>query len=436
MKDIRTQRGIYTNTILTNSLYIIVISGLLGLSTSCIKVFENEKDLDNNIGANSRILSSKNTYNDILDTEPIIKVLLLKGVKKFNMTISSSFELFFSENNQPSNPTHVSLWQNKTRHLIKKYSKLPNSSVKLDNSHIFVGNEKFERKTMEFVPKNNAYIEINKVRYQGTIRIIPEANGTFLVIEETEIEKFLSGVLGSEMPLSWNTDTLFAQAVAARTFTMYKKKKHEFDTYHINRLDLAYNGISNINLKAENIVEKSKGVIMVHDRKIFPGYFHSTCGGHTEDVYHIFKRKSIKPLSGVPCGYCKFSKHFRWKTDINKKEISKRVYGPNSKYSSSISIKPINLGPGGHAANIEIRNSKNKKTIDANNFRLLIGANKLKSTAFSTRNNGKSLTISGKGWGHGVGLCQYGSQKMSSLGYKWHEILRHYYPGIDFVTAY
>ena len=207
--------------------------------------------------------------------------------------------------------------------------------------------------------------------------IIPQVNGKFLVIEGTDVENFLLGVIGSEMPASWAKNTLFAQTVAARTYVLYKKKKRDSAMYHINKLDLAYKGTLNENNKTREMVNKSKGIIMVYNWQIFPGYFHSTCGGHTEDVYHTFKEKSIPPLAGVACGYCKSSKYYRWQTDVNKEKLGRKLHRLYKTATPLSSLRPSDLGPGGHAGTIEIRSSSKTKKIDANTFRLLIGPNKL-----------------------------------------------------------
>ena len=369
-------------------------------------------------------------YDEYLETSPQINVLLLKDVKEFSLAISSPFEIF-SLGIPSNNPLSSG-----DRKPLKKYNKLLKSQVTLTNSHILIGKNKFKRRIIVLAVENNDTIEVNNNSYRGTIKIIPQTNGKFLVIEETDVESFLLGVIGSEMPASWTKNTLFAQTVAARTYVLYKKKKRDTDMYHINKLDLAYKGTLNENNKTREIVNKSKGVIMVYNWQIFPGYFHSTCGDHTEDVYHTFKGKSIPPLAGVPCGYCESSKYYRWQADVNKEELKSKLHKFYKTATPFSSLRPSDLGPGGHASTIEIHSSSKTKKIDANTFRLLIGPNKLLSTAFTVKNNGQNLELSGKGWGHGVGLCQYGAQKMGTSGFKWYEILKHYYPKIDLVKIY
>ena len=175
---------------------------------------------------------------------------------------------------------------------------------------------------------------------------------------------------------------------------------------------------------------------MVYNWELFPGYFHSTCGGHTEDINIVFNLRSIPPLSGVDCGYCNKSKYYNWRTNLKKDEIERKLNNAKFKVKKISRIVTEKTGPGGHPSTIKIEHSGGTKRVNANEFRLIVGPNNLRSTAFKVKNNGSSLTFAGSGWGHGVGLCQYGTQGMANSGFKWYDILKHYYPKIDLVKIY
>lgn len=217
---------------------------------------------------------------------------------------------------------------------------------------------------------------------------------------------------------------------------MYKKKVRRDDVYHLDMLELAYKGVAGETPRLNTIVQETRGVVMVYNWNIFPAYFHSTCGGHTEDIKHVFGKESIPPLSGVVCNYCNNSKHSYWSADISKTAIEKKLREANVPVSSISTIKVINPGAGDHGSKVEIASANGSKEMNANDFRLLVGPNHLFSTAFQSRSTGKSITFSGKGWGHGVGLCQYGAQTMAQKGFKWTAIVKHYYPKIELVRVY
>jgi stage II sporulation protein D len=371
-------------------------------------------------------------YDKYLEKPPDVRVLLLENAEKAKIEINSSYVIRRLDNNkiltQGTYLPDSAISVNSGRFQIKPVSS--HSTPKISAPFIEVDGK------IEITTQNGGFIRLNNSKYQGKLLMIPQKAGRFSVLEEINVEDYLPGVIGSEMPAKWPDDAIIAQVIAARTYAVYQKKNNLNAQYHINKLDLAYNGSYKSLPRLTEIVNKSRGIIMVYDWGIFPGYFHSTCGGHTEDVSLVFDLKSIRPLSGARCGYCSKSKYYRWKEVIKKGEIEERLR------NSSINVKEVNgitaegIGPGGHCSTIKVKYSKGEKRINANEFRLMIGPNYLLSTAFKIKDSGNSLIFEGKGWGHGVGLCQYGTQDMAESGFKWFEILKHYYPGTEFVKIY
>ena len=283
---------------------------------------------------------------------------------------------------------------------------------------------------------NKGFVKLNKSKYCGKLILVPKDDDRFSILEEIGIEEYLPGVIEGEMPIKWNDDALQAQVIAARTYAIYKRKINSDALYHINKLDLAYKGSYMNQTKTRGIVDKSRGTVMVYDWQLFPGYFHSTCGGHTEDINLVFNLKSIPPLSGVDCGHCNNSKYYHWKKKLGKNEIENKLNVTKSKVKKIRNITTEEIGPGGHCSTIKIEHAGGTKRVNANDFRLMVGPNNLRSTSFKIKNNGSSFIFEGSGWGHGVGLCQYGTQDMAKSGFKWFDILRHYYPEIDLVKIY
>ena len=358
-------------------------------------------------------------YGPLLDKTPIVRVLLINDAKDAQLAIRGSYQITGSLTN-----------------IIEQGQGLQNATISVTNSSIKIGNKNYDNSELRITSLRDGEIELNKVRYRGEIRILLQFNNKFSVINEIDLESFVAGVLGSEMMPSWNEEALRAQAVTARTYALYKKKKRRDEVYHLDMLELAYRGMAGETTRLNKIVQETKGVVMVYNWNIFPAYFHSTCGGHTEDSNHVFGKDSIPTLSGVVCNYCNNSKYSRWSTDINKSDIEKRLRESNIYVSNINTIKTLAPGVGNHGSRVEIISANGSKEMNANDFRLLVGPNYLYSTAFNSRNNGKSITFSGRGWGHGVGLCQYGAQAMAEKGFKWTAILEYYYPKINLVRVY
>ncbi|MFN3532842.1 MAG: SpoIID/LytB domain-containing protein, partial [Candidatus Brocadia sp.] len=317
-------------------------------------------------------------YGPLLDKTPIVRVLLVNDKREAQLAISGCYQITGSLMN-----------------IIDQGQGLQRCTISVNNGAITIGNKRYDNSELRITSQRDGEIELNNVRYRGEIRILQQFDNKFSVIEETDLESFIAGVLGSEMPPSWEDDALRAQAVTARTYAMYKKKVRRDEAYHLDMLELAYRGATGETARLNKIVQETKGVVMVYNWNIFPAYFHSTCGGHTEDVNHVFGKDSIPPLSGVVCNYCNNSKHSCWSTDISKAEIEKKLREANVYVSNISTVKAINPGAGDHSSKVEITSANGSKEMNANDFRLLVGPNYLFSTAFNSRSNGKSITFTG-----------------------------------------
>ncbi len=370
-------------------------------------------------------------YDNYLKNPPDIRVLLHDNIKEVQIEINQPYSILdFKSNGMLANRANlvksvIYLKSGEFRTRLITSNSIHNASTTFVKAN---GNVS--------ILTNKGFVKLNKSKYCGKLILVPKDDDKFSILEEIGIEEYLPGVIEGEMPIKWKDDALQAQVIAARTYAIYQRKIKSNALYHINKQDLAYKGSYMNQTKTKKIVNKSRGTVMVYDWKLFPGYFHSTCGGHTEDINLVFNLKSIPPLSGVDCGHCNNSKYYHWKKKLGKNEIENKLNVTKSKVKKIRNITTEEIGPGGHCSTIKIEHAGGTKRVNANDFRLLVGSNNLRSTSFKIKNNGSSFIFEGSGWGHGVGLCQYGTQDMAKSGFKWFDILRHYYPKIDLVKIY
>ncbi|MFQ5862524.1 MAG: SpoIID/LytB domain-containing protein [Candidatus Brocadiales bacterium] len=309
---------------------------------------------------------------------------------------------------------------------------LEETKASFHGAELILGGERFRTAGVKVVSRRDGAVELNGVRYRGEVSLVEGPSNQLKAVNRLNIEGYIQGVLGSEMPGYWGKEALMAQAICARTYALYRKIVQK----DLNSLHLAYRGTAKESWRLNKIVAETRGIVMFYEGKMFSAYFHSTCGGRTEDAAHVFGDKGILPLSGVKCGFCDRSRYYRWEVDIGKADLEKKLGKAYPGLKGLSSVVPVSLGPGGHSATVRIRHTKGDLKIGANEFRLLVGPNTIFSTAFSTQDQGRMIRFTGSGWGHGVGLCQYGAQKMAEEGYQWFEILKHYYPGVEFVKVY
>ena len=355
----------------------------------------------------------------IADKESAVRVLIVGSAQDVLLAVNGSYQIADNSSN-----------------ILDQGQFLTKSKVSVNYGGIRIGGKCYNVSELRIKSIHDGAIEINNVQYRGGVSLSQQPDNKLSVIEDLEIEDFVTGVVGSEMPHLWNDEAHCAQAVTVRTYTMYKKKARCSEKYQLDMQDLAYRGMAGESPRLSSIVQKTKGLVMTYNGNIFPAYFHSTCGGHTEDVSHVFADESIPPLSGVVCKYCSNSKYSKWKRDISKSVIERKLREANVAVSNIRSIKTLDTGYGNHGSKVEIVFAGGSKEMGANDFRLLIGPNILCSTAFSAKCSGKNITFSGNGWGHGVGLCQHGAQTMAKKGFKWSDIINYYYPKNELKRVY
>ncbi|HLD50166.1 MAG TPA: hypothetical protein VJC08_03120, partial [bacterium] len=161
------------------------------------------------------------------------------------------------------------------------------------------------------------------------------------------------------------------------------------------------------------------------------------CGGATTRAEHVWNVKPHPSLRGVNCTFCQSSQHYRWKTEFTRTQIEKKLRKNGFPARSGIQdIKPLDFDTTGRAGNFEILfRSGEKIKIQSNDFRLWLDQLKLRSTwIYLIERQGDKFIFRGKGWGHGVGLCQYGMKALAELGYAYPDILKYYYPGAEMIN--
>ena len=309
---------------------------------------------------------------------------------------------------------------------------LPSTPVILNQGQLTFGGVRLGVDGVRVVAQVDGTLELEGTPYRGEICLLKDPKEGLTAIERLDVESYILGVLGSEMPNNWEPEALKAQAITARTFALYLKG----NGVNLSSLHLAYKGTTKETPALKRILIQTRGVVMLYKKDLFPAYFHSTCGGHTEDATLVFGKDGIPPLKGVKCDYCKDSKYYQWSREISKQELEKDIRKAYPSLKEIWEVRPLERGPGRHASQVEIRYASGSYRMNANEFRLLVGSSHLLSTAFEVADKGKAIKFSGSGWGHGVGLCQHGAETMAKNGSTWQEILKKYYPGVEFVKIY
>jgi stage II sporulation protein D len=332
------------------------------------------------------------------------------------------------------------------------------TKIELQNSRITIAGQPFMGSILSVCPDVPHIFSINGDEYRGKLEIIINPDGnSFDVINFIPLEPYLAGVVGAEMPDYWEPEALKAQAIAARTYCLYIKKRFgENRNWDISKTQAnqVYAGVKAESAQIWDVINKTYGQVLVcrhHDgnEDIFPTYYSSVCGGHTENSEHVFG-DSFEPLAGVVCPYCKDVAKltfFFWPmAQIDKTTITNRLFQRYPKLKRLGEITDIlpseqsEYGTFSRLTKIKIAGSTGQSDfLRAEDFRLAIDptGRQLKSTScLIIKWDGKWAFLAGKGWGHGVGMCQHGAEGLARDGKTASQILQYYYPGSTIVTVY
>ncbi|NQU95147.1 MAG: SpoIID/LytB domain-containing protein [Candidatus Omnitrophica bacterium] len=293
-----------------------------------------------------------------------------------------------------------------------------------------LGVQEFKIYGIRIIPEKDATIYLNRKPFRGIVDIIRTEKFKLLVVNHVDIEKYLYGVLHHETPYYWPAETLKAQAVAARTFAMHRKEIMREKDYDLTSdiYSQVYGGRAGERRSTRKAVDRTRGKILTYKGKVLPAYYHSMCAGHTESAKIVFNM-SLPPLRGVSCPYCKGAPHMQWKKSFSYKQIEKKLNNYGIALNGVNFIVEGKRDASGRLESVKVRHKKGTETIKAYKFRLALGPNKLRSTNFTIRITSKGVVFNGKGWGHGVGMCQWGAFGMGKRRFNYKQILEFYYPG-------
>ena len=335
------------------------------------------------------------------------------------------------------------------------------------------------------------YIDVNNKQYRGNIDIHLTHGKTGLTIVNTlPVEQYLGGVIANEMPPSWPIEALKAQTVAARTYALYNLNKHQGDEYDVCATTdcQVYGGRDSETPQVIKAVGDTSGQVIMSQGKMIPAYFHSSSGGYTENSENVWG--TYQPYLRGVVDYDQNSPQYKWEKKLSPNELNTAIYKAGYTIGiikaielTPLTSKPMNIaerGVSGRVNNIQLIGSTGNAQLTGEQLRKILS---LKSTLFDvavmapgqqvandgiTNRTGKLndkkvqsnllpirkqgfvtdqkenheisgrpneiIVISGFGWGHGLGLSQWGAKAMAEQGPQndstyFKEILKHYYQG-------
>lgn len=339
------------------------------------------------------------------------------------------------------------------------------------------------------LPEN--FLIYGGARYRGSFRVLRDGSGQLTLVNILPLEEYLLGVVPREMPADWPLEALKAQAVAARTYAMYHIATGGYGEYDVrNTTDSqVYGGYSAEDPRSTAAVQATAGEVAVYGGALINAYFFSSSGGCTEANENVWSGSALPYLRAVP-DYDQDSPWFSWHLSLTMDQVEQALTAAGYGVGKLYEVIPDGQTQSGRWARVIVRGSAGSKTLTGNQFRLALGATVLRSTKFTVQPvdprladvqqaytgsetlpvvaaggqvasvslNGAtvvaaggaaapagytvvgkqavpaSLSFDGGGYGHGVGMSQWGARGMALQGYNYQDILKHYYTGIQIVN--
>ncbi len=288
-----------------------------------------------------------------------------------------------------------------------KKLEIKDGKVKVDGKEVSVLTYPIEISTSDDI------IGFNGKKYRGELIIYKTSDSKFQIINKVNVEDYLRGVVPCELRVD-EFEALKAQAVIARSFSLSKVKGNRYDL-KATVADQVYGGMEAEIKTTDKAINETCGIVCTYKGEVINAMYSSTCGGKTQD--------GRKPyLESKTCQFCKFSPHYRWESEH-----------PLSAFGKVKSIRVSKRDRSRRIELVKITSDDGNQSIRGEELRAKLG---LKSRFLDIRMKGDKIKISGKGYGHGIGLCQYGAIGMARKGYKYESILKYYYKGIRVEKIY
>ena len=280
---------------------------------------------------------------------------------------------------------------------------------------------------------------VQKGGLQVKLQVSPEQ------VVSLPLEQYLIGVVAAEMPASFEQEALKAQTVAARTYTLMRLERESPDEKHPNAQLCADPGhcqawINNAEMrkrwgvlgfrsnykKITTAVEATKSQVLTFNGELIDPVYHSSCGGRgTEDAQDVWSQE-VPYLKGVPCTFDTPQKQEPVITRFTNEDLFARVGIADTAVPAAAGTSGVveiqKLTESGRVKSVKV-GSRVYRGID---LRKSLG---LRSTDFKVTAQGEEIIFSTRGYGHAVGMCQYGADGLASRGAQYNQILAHYYRG-------
>ena len=277
-------------------------------------------------------------------------------------------------------------------------------------------------------PNDGTFVSWQGRPYRGALRFVAVGTG-FEVINVVDLESYLRGVVAAEIPASWPLEALKAQAVAARTYTLASLQSGEDYDVCATIECQKYGGAAAEHSRSDAAILATTGVVLTYQGTFAKTYYHADSGGVLASSAEVWDEPEpyLVAQQDVPGT----SPHRHWQKQLNGGDIQNSLAELGVDIGAVQALSITAYSESGRVSSAEVTGTSGSTTLSGPSLTKLLRTWGLKSTRFSMTG---ALSAQGDGWGHGVGMSQYGANALAAANYDYSQILAFYYPTTDLQT--
>ena len=314
------------------------------------------------------------------------------------------------------------------------------AAIRWQDGAFLVGREKLRSEVLVIRPAAKAgELSLDGRRYRGALELRHKSGG-LTAVNIVPVDGYLRSVVPEEMPVDWPAEAIKAQSVAARSFALASRGRHASEGYDLCTTTHCqlYTGTTAEKSASNAAIKATRGEVLTYGGKPIEALFHTDSGGRTENIDDV--RRShvpyLRAAKDTP------AKTMPWTKAISRADLERKLAakGHDIGKARSLVLSPLAIGrsakdrtASGRVKTMTVKGTKGTATLSGTTWRSLLG---LKSTLFDAKLAKDMVTFTGYGSGHGLGISQWGAERMAAKGASYAEILHHYYTGTKMQQLY
>lgn len=314
------------------------------------------------------------------------------------------------------------------------------AAIRWQDGAFLVGREKLRGEVLVIRPAAKAgELSLDGRRYRGALELRHKGGG-LTAVNIVPVDDYLRSVVPEEMPVDWPAEAIKAQSVAARSFALASRGRHAGESYDLCTTTHCqlYTGTAAEKSASNAAIKATRGEVLTYGGKPIEALFHTDSGGMTENSEDVWGSHVpyLRAAKDTP------TKTMPWTKTISRADFERKLAAKGHDIGKvrSLALSPLAIGhaakdrtASGRVKTMTVKGTKGTATLSGTTWRSLLG---LKSTLFDAKLTKDAVTFTGYGSGHGLGISQWGAERMAAKGKSYADILHHYYTGITLQQLY